>query len=258
MEAYTISYCVKSALVSRGETSMRYYQQGVQFGIEIFRRLNLAGMMPTNRTQKLDIDQNTLTAPLPCDYVDWLKVGLCVNGRWLNLSYNENICNCVQGGITDECGCHEDFMTDVNNISAGFGGDDGVPVWWYYPYFYNGLWCDGLYGYGAGRYRGGFKILKEQGRIALDSYITGENILLEYMSNGISGAGTLVPEGAVGCITQWILYKYSLNSKDRLQAQEYKMTFNAEFIGFRTRFASMGLWDWKEGYMRSLSQSVKR
>lgn len=267
MKEYTLDYCVNMVLADIGETSTRYKQQYLNYAIAGFRRLNLAGMMPTTKTVLLDIDQNTNTAILPDDYVDYLKVGLCVGcqgkgiGGFVNLTYNPNICDNLQADfINSGCECTQDsLITDIANVSCGC--TDGMNAWGYYPYWYNGGWYDGAYGYGSGQYRGGYNIFPEQNKIAFDSFITGEKVLLEYMSNGMAGAGTLVPEGAVGCITTWIHYQRSLHSADRttrLDIVPYKQAFNAEYTGFRARHASMTLWDWKETYLQSFSQSVKR
>lgn len=268
MKSYDLSYCVNMALADMGETNTSKKQQLLNFAIAGFRRLNLAGMMPTTKTVLLDIDPNTNTAILPDDYVEYLKVGLCVGcegkgiGGFVNLTYNPNICSNIQGGfVNDGCECdQESLITTMDNVACGCTGD--LPAsWWYYPYYYNGAMYDGVYGYGSGQYRGGYNIFKEQNKIAFDSYITAQKVLLEYMSNGMAGENTLVPEGAVGTIITWIHYQRVLHSSDRktrLDINPYKSAFNSEFIGFRARNASMTLFDWKQTYLESFRQTIKR
>lgn len=268
MKSYDLNYCVNMVLADIGEQSTRYKQQYLNYAIAGFRRLNLAGMLPTTKTVLLDINPNTNSAVLPDDYVEYLKIGLCVGcegkgiGGFVNLTYNPNICSNIQGGLVDDgCECtQESLITTMGNVACGQCGD--LPAnWYYYPYYYNGGWYDGVYGYGAGNYRGGFNIFPEQNKIAFDSFITGEKVLLEYMSNGMAGAGTLVPETAVGTIIAWIHYQRVLHSADRttrLDIVPYKQAFNAEFAGFRARHASLTLHDWKETYLESFRQTIKR
>jgi len=259
MAGYTLDYVVSVVMADIGETSTRYKQQFLNYAIQGFRRLNLAGMMPTNRTELLDINPNTMTAPLPLDYVSYNKVGLCVNGAFVNFTLNENICNNIQVPQSECEDCQTSIMTDMANV--GCGCTSGMDTWWYYPYWYGGQWWDGTYGYGAGNYRGGFKVFEEQRVIAFDSYITADKVLLEYTSNGIAGAGTIIPEGAIGTLVAWVHFQRSLHSPDRttrLDVLPYRQQFNAEFTGFRARFASMNLASWKELYYQTLRQTVKR
>jgi len=265
-DIYSLDYVVKSVMMDLGETSTRHKQQLLNFAIQGYRRLNLAGMLPTTKTILLDIDPNTNTALLPKDYIDYLKVGLCVGcqngkgmGGFVNLSYNDAICGNFEREGLDTCGCAESFITEANNVNCG--NTDGMQAWWFMPYWYGGGWYDGSYGYGAGNYTGGFKVFKEQGIIALDSVYTGEKILLEYMSNGLAGLGTIVPEGAIGVLTAWVHFQRVLHSQDRttrLSVIPYKQQFNSEFMGFRARNASMTLHDFKQIYYRSMRQTIKR
>ena len=264
---YTLDYIVKSCLMDIGENSTRYYQQYLNYAIGGFRRLNLAGMLPTTKTIILDIDSNTNTARLPSDYIDYLKVGLCIGcegkgiGGFVNLFFNPDICSNAQDPLLNSvCECSEEsLITTANNV--GCGCTDGMQSWYYNPYYYNGGWFDGGYGFGAGFSIGGFNIFKEQNIIAFDSFVSGEKIILEYQSNGLAGSGTMIPEGAVGTLKAWVHWQRVLFSNDRttrLDIVPYKQMFNSEYLGFRARNASMTTYNWKEIYYRSMRQTPKR
>lgn len=138
MEPYTLDYVINTCLMDIGETSTRYKQQFLNYAIQGYRRLNLAGLMPTTKTVLLDIDANTNTATLPDDYIQYNKVGICVGcgdkgiGGFINLCYNPNICSNIQDTELDTCGCAETFVTEANNV--GCGCTDGMQEWWYFPY----------------------------------------------------------------------------------------------------------------------------
>ncbi len=264
---YTLDYVVNACLADTGETSTRYKQQFLNYAVQGFRRLNLAGMMPTNKTVVLDIDPNTNTAVLPDDYIDYIKIGLCVGcgskgaGHFVNLTFNPNICNNAQADFfNDGCECNEQsIITDMNNVACGC--TDGMAAWWYYPYWYGGVAYDGAYGYGAGNYRGGYNIFPEERKIAFDSYVTGEKVIMEYTSNGMAGIGTIVPEGAIGTLrayVHWQRVMFSADTRTRLAVQPFKQLFDMEFKGFRARNAAITLHDWKETYYASIRQTVKR
>lgn len=265
MEAYTLDTVVKTCLMDIGETSTRYKQRFLNYGIQVYRRLNLAGLFPTTKTILLDIDSNTNTAPLPDDYIEYLKVFLCVGcegkgiGGMVNLTFNPNICSNIENSTPNTCGCAESFITEANNVACGC--TDGMDAWNYGPYWYNGGWYDGGYGYGAGNYIGGFKVFLEQGVIAFDSIYTGEKVLLEYMSNGMAGAGTIMPETAFGTVRAGIHLEAAIHNRDRttrLDIVPYRQQYNAEFAGFRARNASMTLHDWKQTFYSSMRQTIKR
>lgn len=241
-----------------GATDMKYYQPFFNWAIRHYRRLNLAGLMETNLSVMLDVDPNTHCATLPVDYVDYLKVGLCIDGHVVNFTYKEDLCTQEQLAADSVCDCNADqIAADVANI--GCGCTEGMQAWWWYPYLYNGAYYGGLYGYSAGRYVGGFKIIGD--KICFDSNVTADKVLLEYKSNGIAGAATIVPEGAIGCITTGIHLERVMHNKDRntrLDIVPYQRAHNAEIIGFRARKAAYNAATWKQIYLQSLRQSIKR
>lgn len=260
LNQFTLDYIVRACLADIGETSTRYYKNFLQFGIWAYRRLNLAGLMPTNASVMLDLDEHTRSAELPSDYVDWLKVGLCVNGHVINFDYNEDLCTGLQlnGGSCQTCGdCSNQINSDLNAIT-GSNGAGLAYQWWYYPYYYEGIFYGGLYGFSGARYRGGFKIIGT--RIYFDSWVSAHRILLEYKSNGMAGSATIVPEGALDVIRQHIHLQATTfqGSKSKLDINVIKRDYAAAVIAFRAREAALSLHDWKKIYYESLSQTVKR
>lgn len=239
-------------------TDMKYYQPFFNWAVAAYRRLNLGGLMPTNKSVMLDIDENTHTATLPDDYVDYIKVGICRNGVVINFDYKEDLCTQEQLAAESVCDCStEQIESDTANISGGCTG--GMQSWWWYPYLYNGAYYGGMYGYSAGRYRGGYKIIG--GKICFDSHVTADRVLLEYKSNGISGAATVVPEGAIDCITTFIhlqRVKFDKDRTTRLEISPFQSDHNHALLAFRARTASLTAHDWKQLYLRTLRQSIKR
>lgn len=257
---YTLDYCVRTALADRGESDLDKYQQFFNFAIASYRRLNLAGLLPTVKSVMLEVDPNTHTAELPDDYVSFIKIGFCKNGHVVNLDYDEDLCTQAQLGLNpnDDCdSCAVNIESDLNAIASDC--TDGLGAWWYFPYYFNDAWYGGLYGYGSARYRGGYKIVGNQ--ICFASNVTAERVLMEYKSNGIDGANTIIPEGAIDVIVSHIHLKavtFDKNRNTRLDIVPYQQNYNMAVRAFRARHCALSAHDWKLAYLSSFSQSVKR
>ena len=257
---YNISYIAKSVLADIDSVDNREYQRIVKFAIDGYRKLRLSGLMgQTNKTIKLQINTNNV-AYLPDDYVDFIKIGINCNGNLLNLDYNEKILGQIN---ENEADCEYSSLSEMQDVLCGCKNKpNGCSTWWYsYPTWLDGQFYGGYYGYGSSVYRGGYKIDLNQRIIAFDSWVKSHEVILEYESNGIEGDSTIIPESAIPVLTAYVHYKKNMhnpNLQTRLAIQPYYQEYIQELKGFRARTAAMTAHDWKQIYLDTFRQSVKR
>lgn len=150
-----------------------------------YRELNNYNLIPmTGKTVKLYLDANN-AAFLPDDFIDYYKIGVCICGYMVNFDLNETLCL----DRRSPCSCDEVEGT-LSNCSNGSTGIQTINA----PFFrtqarYLGFWehgqyVAGVYGMGAGFYRGGYRIDYGNRMIQFDRYVQAEYVLLEYKSDG--------------------------------------------------------------------------
>jgi hypothetical protein len=215
----SLAYVVSSAMTDIGVSDERHYVRFLKWAVDGYRKMNLHGLMPTVKTVELDLDKATNSAPLPQDYIDYLKIGVCRNGYMINFDLNNKICLPADNAVAP-CPCEpqviEQALTDTSGVYLDYGY-----TWNYYnPHINNGIYTAGWYGVGAGFYGGGYRIDKNNNRVVFDSYVHADTIRMEYQSTGVSDDGTaLVDEGAIESLTAWVNYQRCLFSKDVLDVK---------------------------------------
>lgn len=263
--SYSLSYCVNSVLADLDETSNRHYLKFMNYAIRGFRRLNIANMIPTNiKTAKLEIDSATKTAPLPQDYVRYLKIGLSCGGYLINLDQSDELKLQLTDQL-DPCDCKNELDQCQTVLTSNQGGDpnwSGFPfyssVWYYNSYWRNNQFTAGMYGVGAGHFRNSYRIDLAKCEIQFDSYISADYVVMEYISNGIDCGDAYIPEDIVPAIIEYIYWRIAKNSKGRLDAQQAKRDWQNEVRGVVARKAALTSWDWRQMARRSFTASPKR
>jgi hypothetical protein len=258
---YTLDYCVNSTLADIDKTESKAYLRHLKWANDAFRRLNLADGLPTMKTATLPIDSSTNTAILPNDYLDYYKIGVCVNGVLINFDLNDSLC--FDSNEPDSvCECtEEEITTTIEACCNGVGGYDT----WYYPYYsqyHNGQFVAGVYGVGAGFKHGGFKINLEANKIQFDSCVTAEEVVLEYKSSGMSSDGNaIVQQTAIPAIMAYIHWRRCLFSKDVMEkrdAEAHRRTWVAESSAMFKRANALTYNDWLTLFRKLTFQTVKR
>mgnify|MGYP003110868927 CR=1 FL=1 len=170
----TLNEVVKSILIQQGETSEHKYMQYLDIAIRGLKELTF-DILHQVKTTILTVNTN-LTVDLPCDYVNYTRIGQCKdNGRIKTLGYDEYLC--IQNKI-DTCG--DPAAKDSSGLKSVSGGHSR-----------NGELTGGWYGMGAGYRDGYYRIDRERGQIALSSELSGESIVLEYISDGSNANGDM-------------------------------------------------------------------
>jgi hypothetical protein len=220
MEIDTLDSIVRGALIDAGETTLHKYPKFLRWGIEAFRDYTFDS---AQQTKTVKLPMNALKqVELPCDYVDWVLMGIQCGRDIKTLFVNDEL-QAFQN--LDNCGCPKPFERDVdfNDLPS-----DALLGGGYYFFNYNqyGECLGGLYGYGGGHDRHGFKVLLNNNPpvIQLDTRIHTTDIYLEYLpSLFCPNAGTPVHPYFAKSITEYIYWrrmKFSGNLSAAAEAQK--------------------------------------
>lgn len=261
---YSLDYVVRSCLADIDEPdSSPLYTKFLKWANDGYRRLNLAGLMPiTMKSVVLDVDSATNTAELPNDYLYYLKIGLCIEGRIVNFDLADSLC--LSPNEMNACPCSdEEIEQGINNILAT--GDNWTGASWYFPYYqhyHNGQFVAGFYGNGAGFYHGGYKINKTTNRIQFDSFVRAPRITLEYVSSGVNSTGdAIIEQTAIPALMAYVHKQRCAFSKDRNEMMKYGMysnIFTKEARGLNTRQNALTTAEWYQLFRKFTYQTPKR
>lgn len=234
----SIGYVVNQALMDLQLPFSPNYERFLHFAIKGFREMNLLGLMPTIKAVQLPVNQNTNTAQLPDDFVDYLRIGVCCNGTMINFVQNNEIC--LDDALPSACCTGEDVQNDISTLCTIFNQNSGNACAecnpyggvWYWPTYLNGYWNYGIvnYGIGPGNYNGGYRVNREMNIIQFDSCVRAQTVTMEYKSNGLKPDGNIViREEVIPALNAYIHYQRCLFSQDPMDKQQAR-AFKSEFI----------------------------
>jgi len=215
---------VYNVLNDEGIYSKENFKRYLQWVIRGFTQLNLYNMR-TLEVVTLDMS-DTGVVTLPDDYIDYTKIGICVNGTILTLGLNNDLC------LPRTQLCAEDVNSNFNAVNvASYGG----------YYFGASSWGKGasptIFGYTGGFAESYYRIDTELRQIQFSSAVDRGEIILEYLSSGVSITGnTYIPRQAVEALIafcHWQRVKFdpkisaaklSMIKQDYIE-EENKLTF---------------------------------
>lgn len=153
------------------------------------------------------------TVDLTDDYIDYNKVGIEVNGRVWTLGLNENL------ALPRGMACGE----DIRKVVSGNPNSYGLNYGYYFPdHIRNGRFIGGLYGIGGGWNVAYYRIDKERHQIVLDGRVPKCEIVLEYVSTGVSiTRQTLIPQVCLEPLIAFVNWKTTPRERmgERAQAE---------------------------------------
>lgn len=205
---------------------------------EYIRLLRVAerGLMKINlnaiggvSTQKIEVDEKTLTSPLPRDFAMFLKLGVIVNGKLYPLTMNDNIqinrdidCDTV---ISQKDGAHY----PLNRYSTR----GGLPE------------------------IGNYRINSKMNRIEFSSNLNYKSLILEYVSTGLNATGeTYVPAIARETLIAWTIWKYvEYTAKYQNRIQYAESRFNSEYLNMRELMMPT-LDEMQDAFRQTLRQTI--
>jgi len=198
-----LSYCVASVQADIQDYSDRHVEQFTQWAINAYTELNIFHS-DNVEVVYLEMDANgIIDLSVLTDYIDYIKVGMMINGkRWI-LGVNDKI-----GLRRDELDASElalIFKTGAPSIEVGSG-------YIFADHYINGGYVTGLFGLGGGFNRSCFRVDKEKNELQFDSSIPRNQIVLEYYSTGVNASGgTLIPRQTVGYVKAYIRWQMEEN-----------------------------------------------
>lgn len=226
MRYVTLDYIVRNVMVDLEEQSLNRYQTYLQYAIRGFRELNLHAIN-TAKIAYLPINPNK-SVDLPSDYIKYTKIGVCVGGRIVLLGLDDSLCiNHDFNACGDPIEIAMNPEVSDNQLSIyGYG-------YYFLDHFHNGQYVGGLYGLGGGyNGLGYFRENKEMNQIQLTSQIPSTEIVLEYISDGLTPDGSAaIPKEAIECMIAWVHWKRCQNNPKlanmaELKRRDYIVEFN--------------------------------
>lgn len=244
----SIAWIVKSALNRKGlysdKNMLRYCAIAAEYYGEQFNTF----IMATPEVAYLNYS-GTRTVKLPEDYVDFISVGVNLNGEIWTLGRNKNLAKQNK----EECGIK------VNDL----GVPGSLPFTGYQisDHYHNGELVSGALTMGGGWNMAYFDIDTKQRLLVIDGNVPRGEVVLEYISSGVKGDGTtLVPHIAINAVRMFILWQ--IDEYDDKVNQYTKRNRERQFIEAENQakwFAdSMTMDEIKDIFYSSYHQGPKR
>jgi len=223
--------------------------QFLKYGADCLRELSFDSLM-NYRSVKLTLNEYN-AVPLPCDYVDWIKVGL-ENGQMVRPLAQSDGYNRLNN--FDDDGNKALYATPTTLAENSLPlYEEAINV--------NGESVGRQFGFRGGNNPNSFKILRERnsGEIQFDISATGD-IILDYISDGMeSDAATSVHPYAMASIEAYINWQMKEHSRayapgDRNMA---KAQYDHEHKILRSRLMSFSLTDLRRVLQQNYSGTIK-
>lgn len=181
-----------------------------RWAIQGLKELSKHNVIDFTKSVKLPVTERR--ADLPEDYQEYLKIGICTNGKIMNFTLNEKIC------MLDEFDC-----CTTDNIQADLLNYENMDVSDVYTYPYNWYYntgdrdvFNGMYGHGNVIYKGGYRIDPVKNQIVFDFDIS--EIVLEYRG-GEDNA--YIPDMCVEALVSFVHSQRCLLSRNRAEQVMY-------------------------------------
>lgn len=205
MKLYTLDNVVRSALADRGYP-VHFYLQFLQYGIDALRMLNF-DILQSVKSVRLPVNSYKAVI-LPCDFVDIVRLGT-ETGQYV-----------VEWGPKDSLNRLNDFDANGNKIPYTDPESESGLL----PNDYEGFWYSNYTndkGEHKGRifnnfpaFRNSYKLLRERNEIQLDTAFDGQEIVLDYISDGLTtDASNAIHPYAIDTIKAYIIYKMKEHSR---------------------------------------------
>lgn len=241
-----INYVVMSVLNRLRDYSMRDYSYLEQIIIEGYTDLNLWHMDNIEVVYLRMSDAKTVD--VPCDFVDWLKVGIPINGKIRVLTQQNHILLPRK---------FEDGQ-EVGNTDEGTSLEGAIR---FLDHWRGGQWVAGLYGMPGAVDQAYYRFDREKRQFIFSGSIPRAEIVLEYISSGVNLQGTtVIPREAVPALRAYAIWQLIENdSKTPMNEKERKKSQYEEQVEALRAFQNTFTVDeYRRHVYRSTRQSPKR
>jgi len=203
----SIRYVVMGILNRLQDYSMKQYLRITQIAIEGFNEeLSMFHTDAGLEVVYLEMS-DAKTVQLPSDFVDYVRIGIPINGKLRVLTKHDKILfprtfyGSVIGG---------EFVAgsgdSVGNTDSG--DTEGVSnALFFSDHYRNGQFIGGLYGLPGGIDAAYYRIDKEMRQIVFTGEVPRSEIVVEYISNGLKADGSsLIPRETVAPLRTYVLH----------------------------------------------------
>jgi len=248
MRLYSLDTIVRSALLRKGYP-IHFYMQFLKYSSDCLRELSFDSLQNI-RSVKLPLNEYN-AIPLPCDYVDWVKVG-AGNGQSVRPYANRDGYNRLNN--LDDNGNKALYATPTTVAENALPEyEEAINI--------NGEAVGRQFGFQGGNNPNSFKVLRERngGEIQFDISATGD-IMLDYISDGLeSDAATEIHPYAQASIEAYIFWQMKEHSRayssgERQLAEEQ---FDKEHRLLRARINSFTMTDLRRVLQQSYGGAIK-
>ena len=162
----TLDEVIRSLIIETGKSSENDYQRFIQLGVQGLKELNF-DILKNIKSVKLNVD-SSLSVSLPADYVGYTKIGIHKDDNRVHVLGLDNKRYLGTDAATNIESTSDDYYIFRNFMFKGVEGE--------------------MYGIGGGNNGNGlYKEDRNNNRILFKSLAQGDQIVLEYISDGITG-----------------------------------------------------------------------
>jgi len=240
-----LKFVVMSYLNRINDYSMRNYKRLAQIVIEGFTDLNL--YHTTNiEVEYLYMDEAKIVN-VPSDFIDWVKVGIPVNGKLVTLTKRKNMLLPRKFPDGKDVG-HLD-SADPGNVSS------------FVSHFKGGKYVGALYGMSGGYNVAYFRYDEEMRQFIFTPEVPRSEIVLEYVSSGVSlTSSTTIPRPAVKPLlswTHWQLGEFDKRIPGHEKTRREKL-YDRDVMELRSFVFTPTMDEYRDIMYKMLKQSPKR
>lgn len=250
MRFITLDKIIRRNLLAKRQP-LHYYVEYLVHASTCLRELTFDSLKIIN-TVELTLN-DYFAADLPCDFVDWTKVGIKM-GQFVQPITQRDSINRLRN--QDSQGDYIPY-TDPGPESSSI---DFSPYWPGYWMFQNvndlGESLGRFYGLNAGLVPDGFKILKERNQIQFQESARATTYVMEYISDGqTSDNASQVEQYAWSCIEAFINWKRSPNADNDHSPEAFNYKNQRRLL--RARMSELTLYDLRQILFKNYRASIK-
>lgn len=181
----TIDEVVRSVLIEEGQYTNHKLLQYTDYAVRTLKELNFDILQNVKAVELHPHDLNSTRYDLPRDFVNYVKIGVCANGKMSPLAKASNLC---VAEAYDECG----YVANRNPSSSNISSYSIDTIYWF-DNIKNGEFVGKRFGYRGGQSnRGYYRIDREASQLVTSSVIAGNPIIIEYITDGSDDFTNLV------------------------------------------------------------------
>lgn len=252
MKTYTLDTIVRMALSERGYT-IHWYVNFLTYAVDALRELNF-DILRNIKSVRLPVNSYK-AATLPCDYVDFVRVG----NEFGQYIY-------PHGEKKDSYNRLNKFDSQGNKVVYGdIEATNGIlpnnwEGFWYSNYINDkGEHMGRIYNNIPG-YRESFVVLRERSEIQLDVSYAGSTIVMDYITDGTStDASNAIHPYAIDAIKKYIFWRHKENGRQYniSERQISKEEFYNSLRILRARIVGLDVNDVKRSLSRGYGPVIR-